>query len=261
MTARVDGVQMTILEIVLLALAGFAGGVANAVAGGGTFFSFPLMVAFGMTTLDANATTAVGFVPGSLATAAAYWKDTRRRIREVIPFALIGIAGGVAGALLLIGIGDAGFRPTVPWLLALATLTFAFSGKIKAWTARFTRTGARYARAVAYLLMGIVAIYGGFFGAGQGIMVLATLAVIEDGDFHRANATKNIICMLAQAVAVILFIWSGLVHWPQALVTIAGAIFGGYFGIVVARKVPEIWVRAVVVAIGAGLAVVFFLRG
>ena len=149
----------------------------------------------------------------------------------------------------------------MPWLLALATLTFAFSGKIRVWTARFTQTGARYARAVAYLLMGIVAIYGGFFGAGQGIMVLATLAVIQDGDFHRTNATKNIICMLAQAVAVILFIWGGLVHWPQALVTIAGAIFGGYFGIVVARKVPEIWVRAVVVAVGAGLSIVFFLRG
>lgn len=252
---------MTLLEIVLLALAGFAGGVANAVAGGGTFFSFPLMVAFGMSTLDANATTAVGFVPGSLSTAAAYWKETRERLREVIPFALIGIAGGVAGALLLIGIGDEGFRPTVPWLLAFATLTFAFSGWIKTFTAQFTHTGARYARAIAYLLMGLVAIYGGFFGAGQGIMVLATLAVIQDSDFHRANATKNIICMLAQAVAVILFIWGGLVHWPQALVTIAGAIFGGYFGIVVARRVPEIWVRAVVVAIGAGLSVVFFLRG
>ncbi len=252
---------MTLLEIALLALAGFAGGIANAVAGGGTFFSFPLMVAFGMTTLEANATTAVGFVPGSLATAAAYWKDTRGRIREVIPFALIGIAGGVAGALLLIGIGDEGFRPLVPWLLASATLIFAFSGKIKTFTARFTHKGARHARAIAFALMGIAAIYGGFFGAGLGIMVLATLAVIEEGDFHRANATKNIVCMLSQATAVVLFVWSGLVHWPQALVTVAGAIFGGYFGIVVARKVPEFWVRIVVVLVGAGLSIVFFLRG
>lgn len=252
---------MTWLEIILLALAGFAGGVANAVAGGGSFFSFPVMVAFGMSTLDANATTAVGFVPGSLATTAAYWQDTRHRLREILPFALVGIAGGVIGALLLIGIGDEGFRPTVPWLLALATLIFALSGWIKSYIARFTRQGARHAKTIAYVLMGIAAIYGGFFGAGLGIMVLATLAVIEEGDFHRANATKNILCMLAQATAVVLFIWSGLVHWPQALVTIAGAIFGGYFGIVVARKVPEIWVRIVVVAVGAVLSAVFFLRG
>jgi uncharacterized protein len=252
---------MTILEVVLLVLAGFAGGVANAIAGGGSFFSFPIMVAFGMSTLDANATTAVGFVPGSFATAAAYWDETRKRIREMLPFVLVGIAGGVAGALLLIGIGDEGFRPTVPWLLASATLIFAFSGQIKSWTARFTKEGSRHAKTIAYVLMGIAAIYGGFFGAGLGIMVLATLAVIEEGDFHRANATKNILCMLAQATAVVLFVWSGLVHWPQALVTIAGAIFGGYFGIVIARRVPEAWVRAVVVAVGAVLSVVFFLRG
>jgi uncharacterized membrane protein YfcA len=252
---------MTFTEIVLLALAGFAGGVANAVAGGGTFFSFPIMVAFGMSTLDANATTAVGFVPGSLATTAAYWQDTRHRVREIVPFALIGIAGGVVGALLVIGIGDAGFRPTVPWLLAGATLVFAFSGKIKAYTARFTQKGARHAKAIAYVLMGLAAIYGGFFGAGLGIMVLATLAVIEDGDFHRANATKNILCVLAQIMAVVLFVWNGLVHWPQALVTITGAILGGYYGIVVARRVPEHIVRAVVVAVGTVLSLIFFVRG
>lgn len=252
---------MSWLEIVLLALAGIAGGVANAVAGGGTFFSFPIMVAFGMSTLDANATTAVGFVPGSMATAAAYWQDTRKRLRETIPYALIGMAGGVAGALLLIEIGDEGFRPTVPWLLAGATLIFALSGRIKTVTARFTQKGARHARSFAFAAMGIAAIYGGFFGAGLGIMLLATLAVIEQGDFHRANAIKNIVAMLSQATAVVLFVWSGLVHWPQALVTIAGAIFGGYFGIVVARRVPDIWVRTVVVLVGAGLSAVFFLQG
>lgn len=252
---------MSGLEIVLLALAGFVGGIANAVAGGGSFFSFPLMVAFGMSTLDANATTAVGFVPGTLATTAAYWGETRKRLREIAPFALIGIAGGVAGALLLIAIGDEGFRPTVPWLLAGATLVFAFSGRIKASTARFTQKGARHAKTAAYVLMGLAAIYGGFFGAGLGIMLLATLAVIQDGDFHRTNATKNILCLLAQAMAVALFIWNGLVHWPQALITIAGAILGGYYGIVVARRVPDIWIRAVVVAVGAILSLIFFVRG
>lgn len=252
---------MSWLEIVLLALAGIAGGVANAVAGGGTFFSFPIMVAFGMSTLDANATTAVGFVPGSMATAAAYWQETRQRLREMVPYALIGVAGGIAGALLLIGIGDEGFRPMVPWLLAAATLLFACSGRMKNLTARFTARSARHARTVAYVAMGFAAIYGGFFGAGLGIMLLATLAVIEQGDFHRANATKNIVAMLSQATAVVLFVGSGLVHWPQALVTIAGAIFGGYFGIAIARKVPDLWVRIVVVAVGAGLSAIFFIRG
>lgn len=249
---------MTIGEILLLGLAGFMAGIANAVAGGGTFFPFAAMVAFGMPTLEANATCAVALVPGSLATAAAYRKELRAHWRDLVPFAVISLVGGTAGGLILLSIGDEGFRPMVPWLLAVATLTFAFSARIRVLFAGAHGSGQGM-RAGAYLVMCLVAVYGGFFGAGMGIMILAALAVILSGDFHKANAIKNIAAMLSQTSAVVMFILGALVHWPEAAIVAVTATGGGYLGVSVARHVPEWLVRGVVVATGAVLTVVFLI--
>lgn len=251
---------MTAGEAALLAVAGFAGGVANAVAGGGTFFTFAAMVASGLTSLEANATSAVALVPGSLAIAAAYRNETRLYARSILPFAAIGAVGGFAGAALLIAIGDAGFRPLVPWLLALATALFAFSGRLRSLALRILGENSAGSHASAYAIMALVSVYGGFFGAGMGIMMLAALAIVEPGNFHKANATKNIVSMLAQAVAIALFASGGLVRWPQAVVATAAAVGGGYLGVALARKVPEAIVRAAVVLLGSALTLVFALR-
>jgi uncharacterized membrane protein YfcA len=252
---------VTVSEILLLVLSGVAGGVANAVAGGGTFFTFPVMVAFGMPTLDANASCSIGLIPGSIATGAAYWKETRERLWEMVPFALLGIAGGLIGGWLLVEIGDKGFRPLVPWLIAIATVTFAFSKQIRPFAQKLSSGGAS-AKIIGYGIGAVVAIYGGFFGAGQGIMWLAALALLySTADFHRTNAVKNIACLLAQAVSVTLLIANGLVHWPQAAVVAASSIVGGYYGVAVARRVPDGVIRAVVVTIGVVLTVVFFVKG
>jgi len=253
---------VSLTELLLLAATGLAAGVINAVAGGGTFFVFPVMVAFGMPTLDANATSAVGLIPGSFATGAAYWQETRSRLREMLPYALLGIAGGLIGGWLLVALGDKGFRPLVPWLLAVATITFAFSNQIRPLAERFAKgSSGGGMTVVGYLFGAVVAVYGGFFGAGQGIMWLAALALLHTGDFHRANAIKNIACVLAQLVAVILLIANDLVHWPQALVVAVASIIGGYYGVAIARRVPDAAIRAVVVGVGAVLTVVFFVRG
>jgi uncharacterized membrane protein YfcA len=215
-----------------------AAGTINAIAGGGTFITFAALVASGLPTLDANATSAVALTPANLASVAAYRSEVRTYFREMLPFAIIGLIGGGIGALLLIWLGDGGFRPLVPWLL-VATLMFAFSSQIRAFAAPFSQGQHTTAKLVAYGVMTIVAIYGGFFGAGIGIMMLAALSIIASGDYHKANSTKILVAFLIQVVSAALLIAGGLVHWPQALVTIVASSLGGYYGVGLARIVPE----------------------
>ncbi|MCO5130354.1 MAG: sulfite exporter TauE/SafE family protein [Xanthobacteraceae bacterium] len=254
---------MTFFQIVLLAAAGFAAGTVNAIAGGGTFATFAALVACGLPTLDANATSAVALTPANLASVVAYRSEIRTHFRSMVPFALTGLAGGAIGSLLLIWLGDQGFRPLVPWLLLSATLMFAFSDQIRRLTKPMAQQGGGggATRVVAFAVMALATIYGGFFGAGMGIMMLAALAVIGSGDYHEDNAVKNVVAFLIQIVSAAILIAGGLVHWPQAMVTIVASVIGGYWGVSVARNVPVKVIRAAVVLVGAVLTVIFFVKG
>jgi uncharacterized membrane protein YfcA len=251
---------MTVVDIVLLLISGFAAGAINAVAGGGSFFSFAALVAAGLPTLDANATSAAALAPSNVAIAIGYRSELREHFRDIVAFSLIGLAGGALGAYILIALGDAGFRPLVPWLLLAATLTFALSNRLRAVIAPWAGGNSVAALAVGYVVMTVVSVYGGFFGAGMGIMMLAALAILEGGDYHRANAIKNIVAMLIQAISAIVLIAGGLVHWSQALVVMAASIAGGYFGVGLARRVPLPVIRAAVIIAGAVLTLIFFRR-
>jgi uncharacterized membrane protein YfcA len=251
---------VSLLEIAVLAVAGFAAGTINAIAGGGTFLSFAALVFTGLNTLDANATSAVALTPANLTSAAAYRNEVRDHFREMVPFAAIGLVGGGVGAFLLIWLGDGGFRPLVPWLLLLATLLFAFGAQIRSFTAPFAKGKHDGARVAAYLMMTVMSIYGGFFGAGVGIMMLAALSIIESGDYHKANSIKLLMAFLIQVVSAAILIAGGLVHWPHAIITMLASSAGGYLGVGVARRVPEKIIRAAVVAVGAVLTVIFFLK-
>lgn len=249
-----------LFEWLVLALAALIAGVANAVAGGGSFFIFSALVAAGMPSLDANITTAVSLMPAGFASAAAYRAELRVMSGRLIPVTVLGALGGFGGAWILLRIGNEGFRPLVPWLLAFATLVFALSGHLRRWVAPFIESNGRAALLLAYGLMILVSIYGGFFGAGASIMLLAVLAILEGGDFHRANAMKVFVGMGMITPVVIAFFFSGHVHWPSALLVMAVSMVSGYFGVAVARMVPEAIIRWVVVISGAVLSVVFFLR-
>jgi uncharacterized protein len=251
---------VTSLEVVLLVLAGFAAGTVNAFAGGGSFFTFAALVFAGLPTLDANATSAVALTPANLGGVLGYQDEVRRHFREIMPIMLISLVGAALGAWILIAIGDAGFRPTVPWLLLFATVLFAFAPRFNALVAPYAAAGGVGPRIAAYLAITLVAIYSGFFGAGTGIMLLAALAVVEGGDFHKSNAIKNVVAFLAQVVSSALLIAGGLVHWHHAFIVMLASVAGTWLGVLVARRMPLNAIRGVVVAVGGALTVVFFAR-
>lgn len=254
-------------DVLLLSGAGLLAGLVNAVAGGGTFFTFSALLGAGIPPIAANATSAVAVWPGSLASLAAYRVEVVREWRHFSLLGLVSLIGGAIGAVILLLLEDAEFRRMVPWLLLMATLLFAFSPNITAFFRRHAiragrehGTGGPVSKAVGAVIQFLVSIYGGFFGAGMGILMLASLSVTEGDDFHRINAAKVLFATLINGIAIVLFVAEGIIDWPAALIVMAACIAGGYLGVVIAKRVPAVWVRRFVVAVGAGLTIVFFLR-
>lgn len=257
---------MSLAEIVLLLVAGGLAGAVNAIAGGGNFFTFAALTALGLPPVAANATGAVSMVPGQVASMLAYRRDLRSLGVRVVPLAVVSALGGLAGAWLLLHAGHRIFKALIPWLLLGATLLFAMSPFIAAWTARWrphggsARAGAGRAGFGALALQALVALYGGYFGAGLGIMMLAALSLTFDDDFHVANAMKNALAVLAQGFATALFLVSGIVRWPEAAVIVVAGIAGGWAGVRLAHLVPALVIRVGVILTGLGLALWFATR-
>ncbi len=255
---------MSPAEAALLVAAGGLAGVVNAIAGGGTFFSFAALTATGLTPLAANATSAVAMLPGQVASTLAYRRELVALGPTLPPLAGVSALGGLAGGFLLLHSGGAAFQVLVPWLLLAATVLFAMSPWIGSWTTR--RRGVmepgRGSRAGvgALAIQGLVAVYGGYFGAGMGILMLASLALVFGDDYHAGNAAKNVLAVLMQGFAVLLFLSSGIVHWPEAALVAGSGMAGGWFGVKVARFVPPAIIRAAVVLTGLTLTVWFAVR-
>ncbi len=253
---------MSFPDLLLLAGAGFVSGTLNAVAGGGTFFSFAALLAVGLPPITANATSAVALVIGSLASATAYRREIADLWRAVLWLSLASAVGGVVGALILVALDDITFRGMIPWLLLFATIVFALGPRI----ARFFGTveagrPTRERRLAGMAIQFLTAVYGGFFGAGMGFLMLASLGLTEGTDYHRLNAIKQILAVIIQAVAIVIFIRGGIIAWPEAVVTMAAAVAGGYLGVGVGRKVPSAVMRGFVIASGAALTLYYFLTG
>ena len=254
---------MTFPQMLLLFVASLLGGTLNAVAGGGSFFVFPSLVFTGMPAIQANATSTVALWPGSLASVAAYRKELSRQNKSLL-ITLVGssLIGGILGAILLIKTSQTTFQLLLPYLLLLATLLFAFSGRI---TARLQKRKIEQSRFTIPTLIGIaisqfiIAIYGGYFGGGIGILMLATLALIGFEDVHAMNGLKTVLASCINGVAVITFVIAQVVIWPQAILMVVGAIIGGYGGAYYARKIEQRWIRLFVLVIGFSLTIYFFV--
>ena len=241
-------------EALLLFAAAGLGGAINSVAGGGTFLTFPTLMLGGLSPVQANVTSTVALWPGSLSSAAAY-RDEWKRDRAILPaLILISILGSTAGAFTLLYTPERTFAKLVPWLLLAAAMIFTFGRWVIA-RAHFIRHPV-VARAIQLL----IAFYGGYFGAGIGILMLAMLQLMGFTHIHRMNALKTVLGGVINAVAVLIFVASGAVVWRAAAVMIVGAVAGGYAGAHVARKLPPEPVRIGVSIIAFAMTGYFFLH-
>ncbi|HEX7645963.1 MAG TPA: sulfite exporter TauE/SafE family protein [Noviherbaspirillum sp.] len=253
---------MTLWHIALVAIAAFGAGAMNAVAGGGTFLSFPALLAVGVLPVTANASNSVALTPASLSGAWAYRKELARYKRYLIPMGIVSFIGGIGGGLLLLVTKDATFSKLIPWLLLFATVLFTFSSRISAFLRRDHVHKEHKPRNSIGLLVGqtIVSIYGGFFGAGMGILMIASLAMAGHEDVHEINAIKNLLSAIVYSVTVLTFVLAGAVSWPHTLIMLATATLGGFWGATVARKIPALWLRRFIITVGFGLTIFYFYK-
>lgn len=247
--------------VIFLFLAGILGGAINAVAGGGSFIAFPALLFTGVPPVEANATNTFALWVGVTASGGAYRNRLSISKRVIVPLLVASIFGGLAGAFLLIKTPGQTFLKVLPWLMLGATLLFAFgkhlTGRIAAEISDEASGGAIAGAAIFEFL---VAIYGGYFGGGMGIMNLAMLSAMGMTDIHAMNALKVVLGSVINGVATVTFVVTGAIFWPQAMVTTAGAVLGGYFSAKWAQRLPQAWIKSFVILVGTGMTIYFFLR-
>jgi len=244
-------------HLLLLLLAGFVTGVMNAVAGGGSFVAFPTLLFIGVPAIPANVTTTVATVPGQFASVWAYRHDIRAATQFDIRMLLaVSVAGGLIGALILLATPSAVFAGVLPWLMLLATAIFAFGNFApKAVLQRFT-LGMRGVLIAQF----VIAIYGGYFGAGIGFMMLAALTLYGMRDIHAMNGLKLMLALCMTVVSSAAFVLAGKIYWPEALVMCVATLVGGYVGAHGAKRIKPGIVKVFIVVLGAGLTVYFFVH-
>jgi uncharacterized membrane protein YfcA len=252
---------MDIATALLLAAAGFAGGVINALAGGGTLVTFPALLAFGLPPKLANATSQVALWPGRLTSVMAQFRDLKDLGPRTLASLAIGLVGGFLGAQLLLAMDPSVFRRLVPWLLLLASLLFGFSKPLTRWvTARGAGAKSPAMQVIGRICELAVSIYGGFFGAGLGVIMMAGYAIAGIQDVKQTNALKNLMGVVITTTSALTFILRGEVAWSPALAVLCGALIGGFAGGKLARVIPDGAMRVLVTGFGLFLAGWYFLR-
>jgi uncharacterized membrane protein YfcA len=241
---------------ILLFLAAAIGGAINAVAGGGSFIAFPALLFAGAAPVAANATNTIALWPGNAASAVAYRGELREVRRELVPIGIASLLGGLAGSLLLLRTSNETFVRLIPWLLLFATLLFSFGKPVS----RALAQGQHASLAVGIVAQGAISVYGGYFGGGMGIMILAVLSLLGMTAIHRMNALKTVLSTLVNGIAVVTFIVARAVLWAPGVVMVAGSILGGYAGASVARQTNPALVRVLVLVVAWGMTMYFFAK-
>jgi uncharacterized membrane protein YfcA len=254
--------MLDLTGIALLLGAGFLGGAINAIAGGATFFTFPAMMTAGLSPVMANASNTVALAPSSFTAFVAMRRYLPRRAHLLASFLALGLVGGALGAWLVLWLGDERFRAAVPYLLLAATALFAAGPwLVRTLNAASSRGRVGAMKLISYFVQAVTGIYGGFFGAGMGMVTLASLTLQGFHDVREMNALKNLFVSLCNGVAIIVFLSADAVSWPHALVMMIAGIAGGFTGGKIGTRLPPAHARRVVIAIGTILTIVYFIEG
>jgi uncharacterized membrane protein YfcA len=248
---------MDALHFLPLVLAGLLAGTMNAVAGGGSFVSFPVMVLAGLPPVAANATSTVALFPGTMASTWACRDELQGiagiSLKLLLPISLV---GGMIGAVLLLVTPGRAFDLVIPWLLLLATLTFLGGRHLGDWLRRYVRIG----RGVFLFIQFILSIYGGYFGGAIGLMMMAVWTLIDTTELRAMAPARTLLVSATNGSAVLCFAVAGAVYWPEMLAMMLSAVAGGYYGARFARHLPPTVLRWFVVLLSATVTVAFFLR-
>ena len=253
---------MGVFEFSMIGLAAVAGGLVNALAGGGTLITFPMLTAVGVPPVVANITNTVALCPGYLGATFAQMKDLRDQKRTLLLLLPTGLVGGIAGGLLLLHTSDKTFQKLIPYLILLAVLLLAFQDRLRTLVVdRMSNQGGKHLNP-AWAILPVIpaAIYGGYFGAGVSVMVLAVIGLVLEESFTRLNALKQAISFSINIAAAVFFLFSGQVLWLAALVMAVCALAGGALGGRHAGRIKPIILRRIVIAIGLIVAVIYFVR-
>jgi uncharacterized protein len=249
------------LDYILAGLAAVGAGAVNALAGGGTLITFPTLIALGVPPVVANVTNTVALCPGYLGGTLAQKKDLagqRKRVIQLVPAAAV---GGIIGGILLLNTGEKLFKDLVPYLILLASGLLAIQDPLRKWlTRRAAVSGGQTNERMAWLPVGLASIYGGYFGAGLSVIVLAVLGLTLDDTLTRLNALKQAISLSVNVAAALFFVFSGKVIWSLALVMAVGALLGGALGGRLASRVKPVVLRWIVVTIGVVIGVIYLVR-
>ena len=255
-------------ELALAGLAAVAAGLINALAGGGTLLSFPTLIAMGVPPVAANITNTVALCPGYLGGALAQRADLRGQGRRLLILVPAAVLGGIAGGILLLVVDAKIFTLLVPFMILAAAVLLAVQDRVKAWiSAHATRAGdagdhrqSGAARRTAILPVGLAAVYGGYFGPGLSVIILAVLGIFIDDNLTRLNALKQCLSLAINVAAAVFFIFTGLVIWPLALVMAAGALIGGAAGGTIAGRIDPARLRQAIVLVGIIVGIIFLVR-
>jgi uncharacterized membrane protein YfcA len=251
---------LSLVEVLCIALAGLAAGTINTVVGSGTLITFPVLLAFGYAPVTANVSNTIGLVPGSISGAIGYRRELSGQGRRALRLGSMSVLGGITGAVLLLVLPSSAFKAIVPVFIAIALVLTVMQPRIKSWLGHREIDLQRDGHPLTALAVYLTGVYGGYFGAAQGILLLAILGVALTQDLHRTNALKNVLAGLVNGVAGLYFVFAAHVDWGPAAIIAGSAIIGGQLGARYGRRLPPGALRALIVVVGVSAMVQLIVR-